>query len=89
MLVIGAWNYPVQLTLLPVVGAIAAGNTVAIRLPSDKYCPNVANAIKSLVEKYLDPECFCCLKGQCEDDEASCESLQRTSVLPLTSFDLA
>ena len=66
VLVIGAWNYPVQLTLLPVVGAIAAGNAVAIRLPSDKYCPNVATAIKSLVEKYLDPECFCCLKGQCE-----------------------
>ena len=31
VLVIGAWNYPVQLTLLPVVGAIAAGNAVAIR----------------------------------------------------------
>ena len=24
-LVIGAWNYPVQLILLPVIGAIAAG----------------------------------------------------------------
>ena len=24
-LIIGAWNYPVQLTLLPLVGAIAAG----------------------------------------------------------------
>ena len=25
VLIMGAWNYPVQLTLTPVVGAIAAG----------------------------------------------------------------
>jgi len=25
VLIIGAWNYPIQLTLLPLVGAIAAG----------------------------------------------------------------
>lgn len=25
-LIIGAWNYPVQLVLMPLVGAIAAGN---------------------------------------------------------------
>ena len=25
VLIIGAWNYPIQLTLLPIVGAIAAG----------------------------------------------------------------
>ena len=29
--VIGAWNYPYQLTLVPVVAAIAAGNTVMIK----------------------------------------------------------
>ncbi len=32
-LVIGAWNYPLQLTLAPVVGAIAAGNTCIIKPP--------------------------------------------------------
>jgi len=26
VLIIGAWNYPVQLTLGPVIGALAAGN---------------------------------------------------------------
>merc|ERR1711990_182080 len=35
-LVIGAWNYPLHLTLLPVVGAIAAGNCVMIKTPSPK-----------------------------------------------------
>nr|ADH43005.1 hypothetical protein [uncultured SAR11 cluster alpha proteobacterium H17925_45G17] len=29
-LIIGAWNYPLHLTLLPVVGAIAAGITIII-----------------------------------------------------------
>jgi aldehyde dehydrogenase (NAD+) len=33
VLVIGAWNYPFQLTLAPVVGAIAAGNTCIIKPP--------------------------------------------------------
>lgn len=33
-LVIGAWNYPYQLTLLPAVTALAAGNTVVIK-PSE------------------------------------------------------
>ena len=32
-LIIGAWNYPFQLTLAPVVGAIAAGNTCIIKPP--------------------------------------------------------
>jgi len=32
-LIIGAWNYPLQLTLAPVIGAIAAGNTCIIKPP--------------------------------------------------------
>ena len=38
-LVIGAWNYPYQLSLGPVIAAIAAGNTVIKKpseLPSDR-----------------------------------------------------
>lgn len=34
VLVIGAWNYPVNLTLMPVVAALAAGNTVLLK-PSE------------------------------------------------------
>jgi len=34
VLVIGPWNYPVQLALIPVVSAIAAGNTVILK-PSE------------------------------------------------------
>lgn len=34
VLVIGAWNYPIQLSLVPVVSALAAGNTVILK-PSE------------------------------------------------------
>ena len=54
--VIGAWNYPVQLTLMPCVGALAAGNTILIKVPSDQYSPNVARAIADLIDKYMDKE---------------------------------
>ena len=33
-LVIGAWNYPINLTLVPAIAAIAAGNTIVIK-PSE------------------------------------------------------
>lgn len=51
VLVMGAWNYPLQLTLLPVVGAIAAGNSVVIK-PSE-IAPATAKLIAELVPKYL------------------------------------
>lgn len=51
VLVIGAWNYPLQLTLLPVVGAIAAGNAVVIK-PSE-VAPATAKIIAELIPKYL------------------------------------
>lgn len=51
VLVMGAWNYPLQLTLLPVVGAIAAGNSVVIK-PSE-IAPATAKIIAELIPKYL------------------------------------
>ncbi len=45
--VIGAWNYPVQLTLAPMVGAIAAGNHVMVR-PSE-----IAPATGEILQKLL------------------------------------
>lgn len=51
VLVLGAWNYPLQLTLLPVVGAIAAGNSVVIK-PSE-LANATAKIIAELIPKYL------------------------------------
>lgn len=48
----GAWNYPLQLTLLPVAAAIAAGNAVVIK-PSE-VAPATAKFIAETLPKYLD-----------------------------------
>jgi aldehyde dehydrogenase (NAD+) len=34
VLIIGAWNYPINLTLIPLIGALAGGNTVLLK-PSE------------------------------------------------------
>lgn len=52
VLVVGAWNYPLQLLLLPMSGAIAAGNTVIIK-PSELAVAS-AQFIAETIPKYLD-----------------------------------
>lgn len=52
VLVIGAWNYPLQLLLVPVASAIAAGNCVVIK-PSE-IAANCAKFVQETLPKYLD-----------------------------------
>jgi len=54
VLVVGAWNYPWLLTMFPVVGAIAAGNAVLIKVPSQHYTEATSKLIGTLVARYLD-----------------------------------
>lgn len=61
VLIIGAWNYPFQVILLPLVGAIAAGNCVLLK-PSE-LAPSSADLMRKLVSKYLDPECIQLILG--------------------------
>lgn len=61
VLVIGAWNYPVQLTLAGMSAAIAAGNCVIIK-PSE-LAPAVSALLARLVPKYLDPGCVRVVEG--------------------------
>lgn len=62
-LVIGAWNYPVHLTLSPVVGAISAGNCCCIKMPSVKYSSATSRAMADLIAEYLDPEAIMVVEG--------------------------
>ena len=48
VLVISPWNYPYQLTFLPIIGAIAAGNTVVLN-PSE-LTPNTSQVIESIIK---------------------------------------
>jgi NAD-dependent aldehyde dehydrogenases len=51
VLIIGAWNFPVRLLLAPMVGALAAGNTVVIK-PSE-LSVNISALVAELIPKYL------------------------------------
>lgn len=61
VLVIAPWNYPVQLTLSPLVGAIAAGNAVVVK-PSE-ISTNAERALAELLPQYLDPTVFGLVTG--------------------------
>lgn len=52
VLVIAPWNYPLQLSLTPVAGALAAGNAVVLS-PSE-HAPATSRALAQLVPAYLD-----------------------------------
>ena len=63
-LIIGAWNYPFQLVLGPLVGAIAAGNCAVIK-PSEMAARSSA-LLRRLAERYLDPRAFAVVEGDAE-----------------------
>lgn len=54
VLIIGPWNYPLQLLLMPLVGAIAAGNCVVLK-PSE-FAPATAAVIQKIVEAVFPKE---------------------------------
>jgi len=61
ILIIGPWNYPFSLTLQPLVGALAAGNTAVLK-PSE-HAPNVSALIKQLIKKFFPPEIVQVIEG--------------------------
>ena len=65
VLVLGCWNFPVQLSLGPFIGAIAAGCTAVLK-PSE-VSPATAMVLKKLVEESLDPDCYACVNGAVEE----------------------
>eukprot|EP00871_Galdieria_phlegrea_P004272 jgi/Galph1/4846/GphlegSOOS_G3510.1 len=61
VLIFGAWNFPIVLTLQPLFGAIAAGNTVLLK-PSEQ-APNTAHLLEALLSQYLDNDCYKVIVG--------------------------
>jgi acyl-CoA reductase-like NAD-dependent aldehyde dehydrogenase len=52
--ILGAWNYPLHLTLVPLVDALAAGNHAMIK-PSE-LAPHAAETLRQLLAKVFSPE---------------------------------
>jgi aldehyde dehydrogenase (NAD+) len=67
-LVIAPWNYPVHLLLLPMVGALAAGNCV-VGKPSE-VTANTSGALARLVPQYLDRHCVAIVEGGVPETQA-------------------
>lgn len=67
-LVIGAWNYPYQLTLVPAVSAIAAGNTVIIK-PSELSF-NASSVMAEIINNNFDPAFFKVIQGGIAETES-------------------
>jgi aldehyde dehydrogenase (NAD+) len=61
VLIIGPWNYPLQLLLVPLVGAIAAGNCAIVK-PSE-VVPATSALLAARLPEYLDPESVQVMEG--------------------------
>lgn len=64
--IIGPYNYPFQLLIEPLVGAIAAGNC-AVLSPSE-LTPHVAEVTMKLIHEAFSPEYVCCVDGGIENN---------------------
>ena len=60
-LIIGAWNYPYQLSFSPAVAALAAGNTVILK-PSE-LAKNTSEAIAKIINESFNPNYFLVIEG--------------------------
>ncbi|WP_371494385.1 aldehyde dehydrogenase family protein [Kitasatospora sp. NBC_00374] len=71
VLVIAPWNYPLQLALAPLVGALAAGNTAVVK-PSE-LAPATSAAIAELLPRYLGPGTVAVVEGAVPETTALLE----------------
>ena len=67
-LIMAPWNYPFLLTLEPLAGALAAGNTVVIK-PS-AYAPASSAVLKQICEEAFDPRLVTVVEGGRAENEA-------------------
>lgn len=63
-LIIAPWNYPFQLAIAPLVGAIAAGNT-AVMKPSE-LTPNVSKVLARIIGELFHPDHIAVIEGGVE-----------------------
>jgi aldehyde dehydrogenase (NAD+) len=68
VLIIGPFNYPFQLLIEPLIGAIAAGNTVILK-PSE-YTPNVSEIIEKIITDAFAPEYISIIQGNAETTQS-------------------
>lgn len=65
VLIIGAWNFPFQLTLVPLIAALAAGNCAVVK-PSE-LSPRSSALLAEQLPGYLDPDAVAVIEGGAEE----------------------
>ena len=68
VLIIGPFNYPFQLLIEPLIGAIAAGNTAVLK-PSENT-PNVSDVVKKIIKESFDENHVTVVEGGREETSA-------------------
>lgn len=71
VLVIAPWNYPLQLALAPLIGALAAGNAALVK-PSE-LAQSTSVLLARLLPKFLDSRAVAVLEGGVEETTALLE----------------
>ncbi len=71
VLIIAPWNYPFQLMFAPLVGAIAAGNTVVLK-PSP-YSANTAAVMEKIITETFEPNYIAIFQGHRDVNQALLE----------------
>lgn len=64
VLIMSPWNYPFQLSISPLVGAIAAGNTAVIKVSPESV--HTSEIIKKMIEEIFEPEYISVILGDVE-----------------------
>ncbi|MGO1580852.1 MAG: aldehyde dehydrogenase [Peptoniphilaceae bacterium] len=67
VLIIGPYNYPMQLVFEPLIGAMSAGNTAIIK-PSE-LTPHTSKVIKTLIKEYFPENYITCFEGGIKTNE--------------------
>lgn len=68
VLIMAPWNYPLQLTLSPLMGALAAGNCVVLKPAS--YTKNVSKVIYDMINELEHPEIVSVVLGGRDENQA-------------------
>jgi len=62
VLIIGPWNYPLQLLFTPLVGAIAAGNCVVLK--ASEFAPATSAVMKKIIEENFSKDYILYTEGE-------------------------
>ncbi len=60
--IITSWNYPVYLSMGPLIGVLAAGNRAMIKM--SKFTPRTAEVLKSILYEAFDEDCVALVGGE-------------------------